>query len=354
MRPKTVHDGRTAPHAASEFPRAAHAVLDSVSVLRQVRARMTAIVDVVVPVFAIILAGYLCGRFGLLGRASSEALNAFVYYVALPALFLGAMARVPLAEILNWPFLIAFFGGLALVWTAAMAAARWLFPNRLAGLGMHGMAATFANTGYMGIPLLITAFGEAAALPAIIATVGNSVVVMAAAIVIIETDLSRGHAFAPILRDVFRGVARSPLVLSGIVGIALSATGWGLPSALGTFCDILGAAAPPCALFAMGLFMVGNKMTAGAREVAWLSALKLAVQPLVTWVLATQLVTMDRFWIDSAVILAALPTGSLVFVLAQQYGVYTQRATSTILATTLLSVVTLSALFLLLGVQGRG
>ena len=146
-------------------------------------------------------------------------------------------------------------------------------------------------------------------------------------------------------------MSRSPLVLSGIAGIALSATGWGLPSALGTFCDILGAAAPPCALFAMGLFMVGNRMTAGAREVAWLSVLKLAVQPLLTWALATQLVTMDGLWTDAAVILAALPTGSLVFVLAQQYGIYTQRATTTILVTTLLSVVTLSVLFLLLGVQ---
>jgi hypothetical protein len=48
--------------------------------------------------------------------------------------------------------------------------------------------------------------------------------------------------------------------------------------------------------------------------------------------------------------LSALPTGSLVFVLAQQYGVYVERSTAAILVSTILSVVTLFALFALLGI----
>jgi len=72
---------------------------------------MVAVLNVVLPVFGIGLAGYLCGRFGVLGAASSEALNAFVYYVALPALFFISMARMPLRDILNWPFLFAYGGG---------------------------------------------------------------------------------------------------------------------------------------------------------------------------------------------------------------------------------------------------
>jgi predicted permease len=315
---------------------------------------MGAIVDVVLPVFAIILAGYLCGRFRILGEASSEALNAFVYYVALPALFLGSMARLPVGEVLNGPFLVTYLGGVAIVWAFAVGVARLIFPARGATLALHGLAATFANTGYMGIPLLITAFGPAAALPAIIATVANSAIVLTLGIVIIEADLSRGDAGGAILRDVGRGVARSPLLLSAVAGILLSALGLKLPTAVATFCDILGAAAPPCALFAIGLFMVGRTMTAGAREVAWLAALKLAIHPLATWLLATQVVRLDPQWTRAAVILAALPTGSLVFVLAQQYGVYTQRATSAILLSTLVSILTLSALFLLLGVQRPG
>ena len=184
---------------------------------------MIAVLNVVLPVFGIVLAGYLCGRSGVLGAASSEALNAFVYYVALPALFFISMARVPLSDILNWPFLFAYGGGALLAALLAVFAGRLWFKNRVAEQGLHGLAAIFSNTGYMGIPLLITAFGPEAALPAIIATVLNGAVVMAIGIVIVEIDLSRGEGLAHILADAAKGVLRSPLVLSAAAGHSPSA-----------------------------------------------------------------------------------------------------------------------------------
>lgn len=311
---------------------------------------MIAILDVVLPVFGIVLAGYLCGRFGLLGEASSEALNRFVYYLALPALFFVAMARMPVAEILHTRFLAAYVGGVIATLLAAVGIGRLLFSNRLAETGLQGLAAIFANTGYMGVPLLVAAFGEAAALPAIIATVLNGAVVMALGIFIVEIDISRGRGTAGALFDALTGVIRSPLVLSAAAGILWSSAGLPVPAALGRFCDMLGAAAPPAALFAIGLFLVGRSFAAGLGETAWLVACKLLLQPAATAVIAFVLLPMDRMWAAAAVTLAALPTGSLVFVLAQQYGVYTQRATAAILVSTVLSVATLSILFLLLGV----
>lgn len=310
----------------------------------------TAVLDVVLPVFGIILAGFLCGRFGILGQASSEALNRFVYYVALPALFFVSMARVPVGDVLNLPFLAAFGGGVLIVALISLPVSRGVFKNGLGPSGLHALSATFANTGYMGIPLLLTAFGPQAALPAIIATVLNGAVVMAIGIAVIEADLARGRGAGRIVADVAAGVARSPLVLSALAGILASALGLGLPKPLVTFCDILGAAAPPCALFAIGLFMVGRAVTAGMAELSWLTVLKLLVQPAVTWVIAVPLLRLDPLWAASAVTLAALPTGSLVFVLASQYGVYVQRATGTILISTVFSVVTLSVLLAVLGV----
>ncbi|HUT50048.1 MAG TPA: AEC family transporter [Alphaproteobacteria bacterium] len=123
---------------------------------------MTAIINVVLPIFAIMLAGYLAGRFRLLGDASSEALNRFVYYGALPALFFVSLSRVGTGEALNWSFIAALGGGMLVTFALSIAVAYFVFPNRLAALGLHGMSAIFSNTGYMGIPLLITAFGDAA------------------------------------------------------------------------------------------------------------------------------------------------------------------------------------------------
>jgi predicted permease len=311
---------------------------------------MLAILNVVLPVFGIILAGYLCGRFRLLGEASSEALNRFVYFLALPALFFISTARVGVGDVLNWRFLGGYGGGVIVTAAVAVLGARRLFPNRLAALGLHGLAAIFANTGYMGIPLLVTAFGPAAALPAIIATVLNGAVIMALAIFIVEIDLSRDRGAGGVVFDALLGVAKSPLVLAAAGGILCSSAGVALPEAVARFCDILGAAAPPAALFAIGLFLVGRSLTAGFGETSWLVLHKLLLQPLVTAGIAFWLLPMERLWAVSAVALAALPTGSLVFVLAQQYGIYTQRATAAILVSTVLSIITLFALFALLGI----
>jgi predicted permease len=310
---------------------------------------MDPILDVVVPVFAVVALGYLCGRGGLLGQPSTDALNRFVYYVALPALFFVSMAQVPIEETLNVRFLAAYGGGLVIAGALAVAVARVVFPNRLGALALHGLTATFANTGYIGIPLLITAFGEAAALPAIIATVFQSAVVMATGIVILEIDMSQSGRARDMARDALLGVLKNPLVLSAVAGLAASASGIRLPVAVVTFCDILGAAAAPCALFAIGLFMVGRTFRTGWGEVGWLVAVKLLVQPAATAVLAYAVLDLAALWAASAVVLAALPTGALVFVLAQQYDIYVQRSTAVIMVSTVAGVATLSLLLMLLG-----
>jgi hypothetical protein len=268
----------------------------------------------------------------------------------LPALFFVSMARVSLAEVFNLPFLGAYGGGAAATFLICVAVAKYAFPNRLGALGLAGLSAIFANTGYMGIPLLMLAYGEAGMLPAIISTILNGAVIMAFGIVLLELDVHQGEGSLTVLRNVLRGVVRSPLVLSAVAGLAVSGFGIPLPQALGTFCDILGASAGPCALFAIGLFMVGKSPTAGATEVSWLVFLKLLVQPLITWLLAFHLFTMEPVWAAGAVIQSALPTGALVFVLAQQYGIYVQRSTAAIMVSTVISLVTLSALFVYLGI----
>ena len=193
---------------------------------------MDAILEVVLPVFAIMLAGYLSGRFGLLGEASSEALNRFVYFAAMPALFFISMARVELGEAFNGPFLLAFWGGTAITFALAVLGARFLFPNSLGALTLHGLSATFANTGYLGIPLLLTAYGEAEMLAAIAATVFGGTLVIPACVALIELDLGRGGGALKLLRRISLGVIRSPLVVSAALGIAVSILGWAPPEPL--------------------------------------------------------------------------------------------------------------------------
>jgi len=304
---------------------------------------MHAFVNVALPVFGIILAGYLAGRQGLLGGESSRALNGFVYYVALPALIFVSMARLPVAEILDWSFIGAFFGAQALTFAAAVAIARFAFPGSFAELSLHGIASVFSNTGYMGLPLMLIAFGEAGVLPGVISTVINGSFNIGVGIALVEVDRSRSQGLRHILGDVAKGVAKSPLVQAMVAGLLVSWSSVALPEPLVRFCDLLGAAAPPAALFAIGLFLVGQSVTRGIGEVAWLTFLKLVVNPLIAWALALYVFEMDPLWVAATVILSATPVGSTLFVLAQRYDVYVQRTAGVVLLSTVLSVVTVSA-----------
>ena len=147
---------------------------------------MEAIINVVLPVFAIMAAGYFSGRTGLLGEDSSKALNGFVYYIALPALFFGSMSQVALSEVFNWPFLAAFTGGVLGTFALCLLVNTFFFHGRLGEITLGGIASIFSNTGYMGIPLLLIAFGEDGVLPAVITTVYNGALVMAFGVIFLE------------------------------------------------------------------------------------------------------------------------------------------------------------------------
>ena len=127
----------------------------------------------VLPVFGLVACGYLAGRFHIVTQASSQALNQFVYAFALPAMLFVAVYRGSLEEILSGAFLLAVV--LATVLTAlAGFVLSALGGAKPAQSTMRALNASFANTGYLGIPLVTVAYGERAALPAALATVATN------------------------------------------------------------------------------------------------------------------------------------------------------------------------------------
>ncbi|MDR6292106.1 hypothetical protein E9232_004644 [Inquilinus ginsengisoli] len=306
---------------------------------------MQAVIDVALPVFGIIFLGFFVGRIRLLGRSQSAALNAFVYWIALPALLFLAMARTPVQHILNLNFIGAFLGGVLAVWLIGSVLGALLHRADAGEATMQGMNAGFSNTGYMGIPLFVAAFGPTRGLPpASLATVIMSVVCVGIAVVSLELTGSSGRGILRALRDVLVALLKNPLVVAPVLGVGWSWAGLSVPAPAVTMLSLLGGAASPCALFAIGLFMAGQALRTGLGEVGWITVLKLLWQPLITWGLAVTVFPMDPFWTASAVILAALPTGALTFVVAQRYGVYVERTSAVILVNTVVSVLTLSLL----------
>ncbi len=307
---------------------------------------MQAFLDIVLPIFAIVAVGYACGRLKLLGAASSEALNGFVYWVALPALLFQAMANVDLAEVYNPRFIAGFGGALVVTWAITGVVGWLLFRLTAAEASLHGLNGAYPNSGYMGIPLAIAAYGEEAALPAIVAAV-ISVLSISLAIVPIEIARQKKAQILRLIRNVGFAVITNPMIVSPFAGLLWAMTGLGVAEPVQAFTGILGAAAGPCALIAIGLFLVGKPITEGSFEVGLMSFAKLILHPLLTGFALLVLFPTEPLWAVVGILLAALPIGSGPFVLAQAQGIYVRRTSTVMLVTTVLSVVTVSAFFLI-------
>ena len=317
---------------------------------------MSAVFDAVLPIFALILTGYICARRGILSHAATDSLNAFVVWLALPALLFQAMAGIDWAELDHPGFLAAFAGGMVITFLLSFLLAPFSprpAHHRLADRSIEGLDAAYANTGFMGIPLCLVALGHAALVPAVIATILTACVLFAGAIVLIETDLHEEPRLGVTLRKVGRSLLRNPLVASPLLGLAVALlhgiTHVPLPGVITRFTSLLGDAASPCALVTIGLFLAQSESAKETGIITRLVTLKLLVQPAITFLLAFRVFDMPALWADTALLLSALPIGTGPFMLAKLYNREAAVTSRAILVSTVLSLVTVSALLAWLG-----
>lgn len=303
------------------------------------------VLGAVLPVFGLVACGFLAGRFGLVTQASSEALNQFVYAFALPAMLFVAVYRGSLDEILSGNFLLAMVGATLLTAVAGYGFSQFSKDREKAVHVMRGLNASFANTGYLGIPLVTVAYGERAALPAALATVATNIFSFALAIVLLERFANPEN---PGIGRALASVAKSPLIWPIALAIALVALQIKIPLPVERFAGLLAGAAGPCALFAIGLFVSQLSIRAGIAA-SWPStALKLVLHPVLMAILVFWLLPVDPFWARIAVVCAALPLGATAFVLAQRYKLLEEETSTGAVLSTAASLVTVSLVMALL------
>ncbi|OZI74434.1 AEC family transporter [Bordetella genomosp. 12] len=303
---------------------------------------MSAVVNATLPVFALILTGWLAARMRVLGPTATDALNRYVAYLSLPALLFRAMAQARMDDMLHWGFIAAFWGGICITFGVTMAVAGRRAP--LTDRTIEGLAAAYANAGYMGIPLCLVVLGPDSLPPAIITTLLTACALFACAIALIEYDQHRQRHWGATLYKVGRALARNPLLIAPVAGALVAGLDVSLPQGLDRYVELLGASASPCALITIGLFLAQAQPAVGSTSVGRLVAGKLLLQPLITAILAFWVFSMPPLWAWCAVLISALPMGTGPFMLAQLYGRAAGNTSRAILLSTLLSVITISAL----------
>ncbi|QKG83624.1 AEC family transporter [Kroppenstedtia pulmonis] len=311
---------------------------------------MQALIDVMLPVFGIIVVGYIAGRIRLVEKASSKSLNNYVYYVALPALLFISLANAPIEELLNWGFIGSNLAGILISFALCIILARLFFGRKLPQSSIHGMAASYGTTGYMGIPLMIAAFGKGAALPAAIATLIHNIPVIALVILLFES-MKNSERKQELLKNISKAIFLNPLTISVLAGICFSIFRIELPVSLDIFSQLLADAAGPTALFALGVGLVGQKnffsSTSTAKsEVLLTTFIKIFIQPLLTIIFVLYVFDLEGLWATVAIIMSALPVGAGVYVFAQQYDSFKDETSQAIIVSMLISIPTLTGLLI--------
>lgn len=303
----------------------------------------------VLPVFLVILVGYLAGRRMSFDAQAEKLINHYVLFVALPCLLFLPIAKAEPADLANWPFtwatLLGIAGAYGLGWMLALKQ-----DIKAPRSALVGMASCYGTTGYMGVPILLAAFGEQAAVPAAIATVLHNVPAIMA--VIITHDLcqeSKGSRWAAIGRA-GQTVLRNPLVVAVLAGACFSMLRVPVPAPVESFARFLGAAAGPTALFALGLglsrLQFGQEaIRVHAKQVFPVMGIKLLIQPLLTLLLLLAFGSQSSdIWFITALVMAAQPVGAGVYVFARQYDYFGTASSIAILLSLLVGVFSLSAL----------
>ncbi|SAL72449.1 auxin efflux carrier [Caballeronia terrestris] len=301
----------------------------------------TPLVTIILPIFGLIFAGYACRKLNWLGPHASSELNRFVVYLALPALLFDIMAKTPWS-MLDEPSFIAVFGIGSGVVFAATVFVRLKQSRHLADASLDGLNAAYPNTGYIGLPLCLLAFGQPSLAPAVIATIMTVCVLFAVAIVMIELGLQSERHIGATMRRVARSLMLNPLLIAPLAGALWSGAGLHVSGGAQAFLKLLGGAASPCALVALGLFLGEKSHARDARTASALVAAKLVAQPLLTWWLAFHVFTLPPMWAKTAVLLSALPTGTGPFMLAEFYRREAAVTSTAILFSTLVSLVTVT------------
>jgi malonate transporter and related proteins len=298
-----------------------------------------ALIDVILPVFLVIGAGYLAVRLKAFPDSGVDGLMKFTQNFAIPCLLFAGIARLDLSAGLDWALLGSFYIGATAGFLAGLFGARLLFGRAWEDSIAIGFACLFSNSVLLGLPITERAYG-AAALEANFAIIAfHAPFCYALGMTVMEVVRNRGGAARDTAAKLARAIFRNALVVGIALGFVVNLTGLPVPGIVNDALDLLIRAALPAALFGLGGVLVRYRLEGDLRVIGLICAVSLVLHPAIVWTLG-QVTGLSTQAFRSAVLTAAMPPGVNSYIFAAMYGVAMRVAASGVLIATALSVVT--------------
>ena len=307
-------------------------------------AELSGVLALVFPFFGLIALGFAVARIAPRPMEGMAWLNTFIVYVALPALFFKLLAETPVEELTNVRYIGAAVLAVVLVFLGVLLPALVLSRGRIGEATIQGLASAYGNIGYMGPGIALLALGPRAAVPVVLIFTFENIFHFTVAPLMMALRGGGGRSVGVLLLEVVRRILTHPFIVATIVGVGAAVLEWTPPLALARMIESLAGAAAPCALFAMGVTLALRPVSRFPVALGAIVPAKLVLHPLLCWALMLWLGPFDPVWVQSAILLAALPTATNVYVIAAQYDEWVNRASAAILVSTLISILTVTAL----------
>lgn len=303
---------------------------------------MQDVISLAFPFFGLIFLGFLAGKLKNIPESGLAWMNFFIVYIALPSMFFRLLSETPIEELTNLGFIsattFATYSVFAIAFCIGVVATRGSIPEST----ILGIAGAYSNVGYMGPGLTLAVLGPEATVPtALILCFDNALFFILAPLMMALGGEDKEPIGRTLLRILWR-VFSHPFILATIAGVTAAAFQFEPPQAIDKMLTYLSGAAAPCALFAMGVTVALRPVGRVPFELPAVLVVKLIVHPVLIYMLLIWIGGFDPIWIATAVLMACLPPATNVFVIAQQYGIYVQRAASFVLIGTIASVFTVT------------
>ncbi|WP_428641485.1 AEC family transporter [Roseibium sp.] len=303
---------------------------------------MLEVITLALPFFGLILLGFVAGKLKNLPESGLSWMSFFVVYLALPALFFRLLSETPFEELANISFVSATTFTTYIVFAISFCIGVMATGGNIGESTILGIAGAYSNVGYMGPGLTLAVLGEQATVPTALILAFDNALMFILAPLLMALAGSENESIAGTLKQIGIKIFTHPFILATIAGVLAAALEFRPPQAIDTLLRYLSSAAAPCALFAMGVSIALRPIGRIPVELPLVLSVKLVVHPILIFLLLSWLGGFDPSWVATAVLMSCLPPATNVFVIAQQYGIYVQRASSFVLIGTAVSIVTVT------------
>ena len=300
---------------------------------------MQALLEVILPVFLVIGAGYLATARGYFSDTAVDGLMKFTQGFAIPCLLFQAMATLDLGADFDLPLLASFYLGAIASFALGMTGARLIFGRTWPDSVAIGFCCLFSNSVLLGLPITERAFGPDALTGNYAIVALHAPVMYLIGVTLMEIVRGSGQSALVTARKVLSSMFHNALIVGIGLGLLVNATGFPIPQVATDAIGLMVRAALPAALFGLGGVLVRYRPEGDIKVIAMVCAISLLVHPTLSWTLGT-ILNLDRDAFRSLILTAAMAPGINAYIFANMYGTARRVAASAVLISTAASVLT--------------